>query len=151
MVTWLPLYLADVRHIPLSETGMIASLVAWTSVPAALLIGRLSDKIGKRKPFLLILIPVAIASIVSLVHVQEWDLLIAALVAYGLFGKLACDPIILTLISDAARRTNSLRSTVSITASRCWVRFFRPISPGGCGTARTPGTAASISPLGCSP
>ena len=102
MVTWLPLYLADVRHIPLSETGMIASLVAWTSVPAALLIGRLSDKIGKRKPFLLILIPVAIASIVSLVHVQEWDLLIAALVAYGLFGKLACDPIILTLISDAA-------------------------------------------------
>lgn len=70
--------------------------------PAALLIGRLSDKIGKRKPFLLILIPVAIASIVSLVHVQEWDLLIAALVAYGLFGKLACDPIILTLISDAA-------------------------------------------------
>ena len=102
MVTWLPLYLADVRHIPLSETGMIASLVAWTSVPAALLIGRLSDKIGKRKPFLLILIPVAIASIVSLVLVQEWDLLIAALVAYGLFGKLACDPIILTLISDAA-------------------------------------------------
>lgn len=65
MVTWLPLYLADVRHIPLSETGMIASIV-------------------------------------SLVHVQEWDLLIAALVAYGLFGKLACDPIILTLISDAA-------------------------------------------------
>ena len=38
----------------------------------------------------------------SLVLVQEWDLLIAALVAYGLFGKLACDPIILTLISDAA-------------------------------------------------
>lgn len=44
----------------------------------------------------------SIASIVSLVLVQEWDLLIAALVAYGLFGKLACDPIILTLISDAA-------------------------------------------------
>lgn len=102
MVTWLPLYLADARDIPLSETGIFASLVAWTSVPAALFFARFSDKFHSRKPILLTLIPLAICSIVVLIIVEQWSLVIAALVLYGLVGKLACDPLLLALISDHA-------------------------------------------------
>ena len=102
MVTWLPLYLADARDIPLSETGIFASLVAWTSVPAALFFARISDKFHSRKPILLTLIPLAICSIVVLIIVEQWSLVIAALVLYGLVGKLACDPLLLALISDHA-------------------------------------------------
>lgn len=71
-------------------------------MPAALGFARISDKLHSRKPLLLTLIPLAICSIVSLILVEEWNLVIASLVAYGLVGKLACDPLLLALISDHA-------------------------------------------------
>ncbi len=102
MVTWLPIYLADVRSIPLSETGMFASLVAWTSIPMALIFARISDRFHARKPLLAVLIPLTIASILTLINTQSWTLMIASLVAYGFVGKLACDPLLLALIADHA-------------------------------------------------
>ena len=53
MCTWLPVYLEEVRGIARSDTGFVSSLVAWTSIPAALLYGYISDKIGKRRPVVL--------------------------------------------------------------------------------------------------
>ena len=102
MCTWLPVYLEEVRGIARSDTGFVSSLVAWTSIPAALLYGYISDKIGKRRPVVLCLLPLAACSILLMLLTKSHALMITALVAYGLFGKLACDPIILTLISDAA-------------------------------------------------
>lgn len=102
MVTWLPLYLFEVHHIPHEQTGAISSLVAWTSIPAALLIARVSDKLKARKSLLLLLIPIAILSVLSLTVVSSWSLMIASLVLYGVVGKLACDPLLLALTSDHA-------------------------------------------------
>lgn len=102
MVTWLPVYLADVRAIPLSETGMFSSLVAWTSIPMALIFARISDRFHARKPLLMVLIPLTIVSIFTLINTQSWTVMIASLVAYGFVGKLACDPLLLALIADHA-------------------------------------------------
>nr|WP_235425161.1 hypothetical protein [Heyndrickxia ginsengihumi] len=49
MMTWLPYYLQTERGVSGSQTGIIASLVPWASIPGALLFGFLSDRIKIRK------------------------------------------------------------------------------------------------------
>lgn len=97
MITWLPTYLAEVRDVPASSTGSISSLAAWTSVPSALLIAWISDRIGVRKPLLLTVFPMAILSILLLMFAPSMTLVYVALVMYGLFGKLATDPLLVAL------------------------------------------------------
>lgn len=97
MITWLPTYLQEVRDVPQSSTGFVSSLTAWTSIPSALIIAFLSDRLGRRKPLLLVVFPLAIASILLLMFAPSMPLVIVALVLYGLFGKLATDPLLIAL------------------------------------------------------
>lgn len=80
MCTWLPVYLEEVRGIARSDTGFVLSLVAWTSIPAALLYGYISDKIGKRRPVVLCLLPLAACSILLMLLTNSHALMITALV-----------------------------------------------------------------------
>ena len=113
MCTWLPVYLEEVRGIARSDTGFISSLVAWTSIPAALLYGYISDKIGKRRPVILCLLPLAACSIILLLMTESRTLMITALVCYGFFGKLATDPLAIALIADNTPR-NQLSTAFGI-------------------------------------
>ena len=80
MCTWLPVYLEEVRGIARSDTGFVSSLVAWTSIPAALLYGYISDKIGKRRPVVLCLLPLAACSILLMLLTNSHAFMITALV-----------------------------------------------------------------------
>ncbi|WP_347344241.1 MFS transporter [Microbacterium sp.] len=102
MITWLPTYLAEVRGVPATETGFVSSLTAWTSVPAALLIAYFSDRIGRRKPLLMVVFPTAIASILLLMFAPSMPLVITALILYGVSGKLATDPLLVALAGTNA-------------------------------------------------
>ena len=113
MCTWLPVYLEEVRQISRSDTGFVSSLVAWTSIPAALLYGYISDKIGKRRPVILCLLPLAALSIVLLLLTESRTLMVTALVCYGFFGKLATDPLAIALIADNTPR-NQLSTAFGI-------------------------------------
>lgn len=113
MVTWLPVYLEEVRGIARSSTGFVSSLVAWTSIPAALLYGFISDKINKRRPLIFLLLPLAASSIILLMTTNSQELMIASLVCYGLFGKLATDPLLIALVADNAPR-NQLSTAFGI-------------------------------------
>ncbi len=53
MLTWLPYYLQTARGVDLADTGFIASLVPWASIPGAILFGFLSDKIKSKKPLII--------------------------------------------------------------------------------------------------
>lgn len=100
MVTWLPTYLEVARDIPRASTGYVASLIAFTSVPTSLVFAHFSDRIGRRRPLLLIVIPLAIISILTLILAPQdnFAILIVALVLYGMFGKLATDPLLIALV-----------------------------------------------------
>lgn len=104
MCTWLPVYLEEVRGIARSQTGFVSSLVAWTSIPAALLYGYFSDKIGRRTPIILCLLPLAAGSIVLMLLTESFNIMIASLVFYGFFGKLATDPLLVALVADNTPR-----------------------------------------------
>ena len=106
ILTWLPYYLQSERCIAGSETGFITSLVAWISIPGALLFSSLSDRLGKRKPLILVLVPVAILSMLSIIWMPNMTGVIVALCVYGLVGKLALDPVLVALVADSVDENN---------------------------------------------
>ncbi|WP_394467614.1 MFS transporter [Raoultella ornithinolytica] len=106
ILTWLPYYLQSERGIAGSETGFITSLVAWISIPGALLFSSLSDRLGKRKPLILVLVPVAILSMLSIIWMPNMTGVIVALCVYGLVGKLALDPVLVALVADSVDEHN---------------------------------------------
>lgn len=106
ILTWLPYYLQSERGIAGSETGFITSLVAWISIPGALLFSSLSDRLGKRKPLILVLVPVAILSMLSFIWMPNMTGVIVALCVYGLVGKLALDPVLVALVADSVDENN---------------------------------------------
>jgi MFS family permease len=99
IITWLPQYLQVERGFHGSEVGFISSLIPWASIPAAIFFGFMSDKFGKRKRLILALVPIAILSIYTVAFVDNKAILITALIVYGFTGKLALDPVLISLLA----------------------------------------------------
>ena len=104
VLTWLPYYLQTERGITGSQVGNISALTAWASIPGAILFSSVSDKMGRRKPLVFILVPIAAISIWAMASIQDINLLIAFLIIYGFFGKLALDPVLVAFVADSAPR-----------------------------------------------
>ena len=102
ILTWLPYYLQTERGIPAKEIGNITSLVAWVSIPAGLLFARISDRLGRRRPLVAALVPIAAVSLVSIAFLRDVNHVIAAICVYGFFGKLALDPVLIAAVADNA-------------------------------------------------
>ncbi|WP_033827510.1 MFS transporter [Bacillus andreraoultii] len=102
VTTWLPQFLQAERGYAGTEVGFISSLVPWASIPGAVIFARLSDKLKKSKLLIFILVPLAAISIVAVANVQSHTALIIALICYGLFGKLALDPIMVAFVTKHA-------------------------------------------------
>jgi len=104
--SWLPYYLQTERGIEPSSVGNISSLVAWASIPGALTWAFLSDKLKVRKPFVIGLLAFALIALFAAVSMKTIPLLIGSLILYGLTGKLALDPILVSALGDNAPSTN---------------------------------------------
>ncbi|MFO1446434.1 MFS transporter [Bacillus sp. Bva_UNVM-123] len=102
ILTWLPQYLQVERGFKGSDVGFISSLIPWASIPGALLFGYINDKLGRSKPLVFILVPLAALSIFSVVYIKSISLMIFFLILYGLTGKLALDPVLISFVSKNA-------------------------------------------------
>ncbi len=102
IITWLPEFLISERGFAGSSVGFISSLVPWASIPGALIFARVNDKIGKAKPLVYTLVPIALLSVFAIAFVTNRPLLLTVLVIYGLTGKLALDPILITFVTKNA-------------------------------------------------
>ena len=87
VVTWLPKFLETERGFRGTQVGLIAALVPLASIPGALIASYISDRLGRKKPFAFVLIPISAIALWATVYVQDTALLITALLIYGLFGK----------------------------------------------------------------
>ncbi|NOI65388.1 MFS transporter [Vibrio sp. 99-8-1] len=103
ILTWLPYYLQSERGIEGSEIGFISSLVAWVSIPGALLWSTISDRIGKRKVVAIPLLIAAIVSVSCIAYLPTMPMVIGAICIYGLVGKLALDPILVASVADSVK------------------------------------------------
>lgn len=106
ILTWLPYYLQVTRHMSASVTGIISSLVPWASLPGALVLSYLSDRLGHRKRFALVMLPVAALAMLLIPLARGTGELYAALIVYGLVGKLALDPLLVAYVADRTPRAS---------------------------------------------
>lgn len=112
LLLWLPQFLIAERGFTGASVGFISSLVPWASIPGALIFARLNDKTGATKKLVFTLVPLAILSVFAIAFVTNRTLLISVLILYGLTGKLALDPIMVTFVTKHAPKA-ALGTTLS--------------------------------------
>jgi MFS family permease len=100
VLTWLPYYLEVARGVPKADTGWVSSLVPWASLAGALGWSYLSDRWRRRRLLALVLLPVAGLALLFVPRAPGSLGLGVALVVYGVFGKLALDPLLVAFVAD---------------------------------------------------
>lgn len=102
VLTWLPLFLTNYRHMSGQNVGLIASIVPFIAIPSALFFARLNDKKNQARSLIFILVPISALAIVAGITINNSADLIISLIVYGLTGKMAIDPILLYAVKKNA-------------------------------------------------
>ena len=105
MLTWLPTYLQQVRDVAPSQTGIIASLVPWASIPGAILLSMLARRLRNTRPLIVALAVLGGLCQILVPMTGDYSLMIVGLVVYGLVGKLALDPILIAFLAENTPRS----------------------------------------------
>lgn len=105
ILTWLPYYLQTARGYDGMAVGWISSLVPWMAVPGGLFASWLSDRLQLRREVGLWMLPVAGLALAAIPFIQSHAGLVAALLFYGVAGKLALDPVVIALVADITDRS----------------------------------------------
>lgn len=101
--TWLPNFLETERGFEGTAIGLASSLVFFSAIPGALIFSRLADKLPERKVAIIIALElVAAGMLAAMINTGSQTLLVAGIVLYGFFGKLAVEPIIISWLSGFA-------------------------------------------------
>ncbi|MGX7202607.1 MFS transporter [Enterococcus plantarum] len=101
--TWLPNFLETEKGFSGTSVGLASSLVFFTAIPGALIFSRIADGIPKKKVQLIILLEIVAASVLLItVTTTNQTILVVGIMAYGFFGKLAVEPIIISWLGESA-------------------------------------------------
>lgn len=101
--TWLPNFLETERGFEGTAIGIASSLVFFSAIPGALIFSRLADKLPERKVTIIIALELVAAGMLAfMINTGSQTLLVAGIVLYGFFGKLAVEPIIISWLSGFA-------------------------------------------------
>ncbi|MGX7148124.1 MFS transporter [Enterococcus ureasiticus] len=103
--TWLPNFLETEKGFSGTSVGLASSLVFFTAIPGALIFSRIADGIPRKKVQLIILLEILAASVLFItVTTTNQTILVIGIMAYGFFGKLAVEPIIISWLGESAPR-----------------------------------------------
>ncbi len=103
LLSWGPVFFQSERNLGLTMSGLYTLVIAVTAMPSGLLLGRLSDRIG-RKRIILTMLPLMALSLAVLPQVESRAGMLLALMAYGVVGKLAWDPLGISWLGDYVAR-----------------------------------------------
>lgn len=103
LLSWGPVFFQSERNVGLTMSGLYTLVVAVTAIPSGLLLGRLSDHIG-RKRIILAMLPLMALSLAVIPQVHSRTGMLLALMAYGVVGKLAWDPLAISWLGDYVAR-----------------------------------------------
>jgi len=115
VLSWGPVFFQVERGVGLTRSGLYTLVIAITAIPSGLLLGHLSDRIG-RKRIVLAMLPLMALALVAIPQVQSRTGMLLALLAYGVVGKLAWDPLGIAWLGDyvARRRPEAVGAAVSL-------------------------------------
>ena len=91
------------------------ALYAAAAIPASILIGRISDKIGRRR-LCVLLFPLAVLAILMMSLAQSRLWLAVSLIAFGALGKPAVEPVMVAWIGDRVSqiKPDAMGSTMGV-------------------------------------
>jgi NNP family nitrate/nitrite transporter-like MFS transporter len=96
--TWSPKLFHDFKAIDPLRASFLASVLMWTAIPLAPLFGWISDKIGRRKPFMIIGSILLSGTLIAVSYASGY-LMIALLVALGVAAA-SIPPIVMVLSTE---------------------------------------------------
>ena len=103
IVTWLPNFLETERGITGGLIGIIVSMISVTAIPGALLFSRISDKKRDQKNKIIAFLEISAFVLVAVSMLAPNAVVLSVvLLMYGLLGKLAVDPVLISYMSDQA-------------------------------------------------
>lgn len=105
IITWLPYYLETERGIDGAQVAFVASLVPWAAIPGSLFFSWLSDKLGRHRPVLIVMLPLTFIFTISIVFFDNLAILYIALIGYGIVGKISTNPVLIAVVSDNAPKS----------------------------------------------
>lgn len=112
--TWLPNFLETERGFKGTAIGLASSLVFFTAIPGALFFSRIADKIPNKKTTIIILLEILAAGMLFFtITTSNQMLLVFGIMAYGFFGKLAVEPIIISWLGQFAPK-KSIATTYGV-------------------------------------
>jgi len=91
-VTWGATFFQEERGISMELAGLFVAIVGISAIIPSILMGRISDKLGRKK-IALILFPLGAITIFLMAYARSNLTIILSLIAYGIFGKSSWDPI----------------------------------------------------------
>jgi len=96
LATWLEKILNELHQIPMTDAGIIAAILILSGILGCIIIPLVSDKIMRRKPFLLLASAVGTASIIALMVAKGFALNMVNGIFLGFF-LISALPIMLTM------------------------------------------------------
>jgi predicted MFS family arabinose efflux permease len=104
LLSWAPVFFQTERGLSLTMSGLYTLVIAITAIPSGLLLGRLSDRIG-RKRIILGMFPLMALALAAVPQAHSRMEMLLVLMAYGVVGKLAWDPLGIAWLGDYVWRT----------------------------------------------
>lgn len=103
VMVWGPAFFQSERNVGMAGSGMYVALAAAIAIPAGMVTGRISDRVGRRRLSWVMFLFNA-ASIALIATSKSAPAFTVGLVGYGLAGKLAWDPVQISWLGDHASR-----------------------------------------------
>ncbi|MBI4233836.1 MAG: MFS transporter [Chloroflexi bacterium] len=92
VLTWGPSFLFREKGVSLNQAGLFTAVVAFPMMLGALLWGRLSDQVSKKR-VVLVVVPLSALAILGVASFQGVGLLLSGLAFYGFTGALSLNPL----------------------------------------------------------
>jgi MFS family permease len=101
LATWLEKILNELHQIPMTDAGIISAILVLSGIVGCILIPLVSDKVMKRKPFLLLASAVGAVCIIALMVAKGYAANLVNAVFLGFF-LISALPIMLTMSAEIA-------------------------------------------------
>jgi MFS family permease len=112
ILSWGPSFLQSTRGLGIFYSGLATGIFAAVAIPSSIIIGKYSDKIGRRNGAL-VLLPLASLAIFTMAVTNNLLLFIIGIALYGVVGKLTLDPVAVAWVDDIVE-TESLGAALAV-------------------------------------
>jgi MFS family permease len=99
LATWLEKILNELHQIPMTDAGSISAILIFSGMLGCIIIPIISDKIGRRKPFLILASLIGALSVTFLIFAKGYSMNLVNGIVLGFF-LISALPIMLTLSTE---------------------------------------------------